>query len=99
MPPDQGTIPHLVLFFQYGIMTLLLYGIAFHILAKHAQNEYDMMTTIHIFGYEVFFLMEFVPLLINVNVILLEFLITFLNQNEYLEDSIQNNELDEAHDG
>ena len=58
-----------------------------------------MMTTIHIFGYEVFFLMEFVPLLINVNVILLEFLITFLNQNEYLEDSIQNNELDEAHDG
>lgn len=77
---------YLVLMIQYGIFTLIIYGIVFFVLARHAKEEQDMTTTILIVGYELFFLFEFVPLLINVNAVLLEFLIVYLNGNDSLED-------------
>ena len=70
---------YLALLIQYGLLTLLLYGIAFTIISSYAKKRDNLQTAIIVIGYEVFFLVEFVPLLININVIMVEFLILFFS--------------------
>lgn len=62
---------YLMLIFQYGIIIFLIYAILFVSIYVEASKEKNRGITILIIVYEFYFFMEFSPILVNVNIVIL----------------------------
>lgn len=62
---------YLVLLLQYGVVVLCVYCIAYYFVTSMALKKKRIILLLAIFCYEVFYVFEFGPILVNVNPIIL----------------------------
>lgn len=69
----MGTLDnaYLMLLLRYGIVIFAVYVVLFHYVVKQSRKNNDLIAAIAVLCYEVYFLVEYTPLLINVNPLLL----------------------------
>lgn len=76
---NLGTLDnaYLVLLLQYGVIVFAVYAGMFRSLVKRSRKENSILLGLAILCYEAYFLVEFTPLLVNVNPLLLIAISTF----------------------
>ena len=71
--PDLGALDnaYLMLIFNYGILVYISYFLIFWYLMRISSRQNNTMLALAIICYEIYFVFEFTPLLVNVNPLLL----------------------------
>ena len=83
---------YLNLLYRYGIIIFFLYAYIFLWMSKYAVKNNFRILLIYIISYEIYFMFEYGPLLINVNSVLLVFLSIFVNSDAVDFNEIQTGE-------